>query len=63
MKGMCEDTGWIATSIPSPSLSEKDPLLDYCQIFMDITMATIDMKTNISLDTSASMLWALPLCT
>lgn len=36
------------------SLSEKDSLLDYCQIFIDITMATIDMKTNISLDISAS---------
>lgn len=36
------------------SLSEKDSPLDYCQIFIDITMATIDMKTNISQDTSAS---------
>lgn len=36
------------------SLSEKVSPLDYCQIFIDITMATIDMKTNISQDTSVS---------
>lgn len=52
MKVIYEDRGWIATFFPLAALW-KYLLSDHCLISINITMATIDMKHNISLDTSA----------
>lgn len=53
MRVISEDEGWIATSFP-PTALEKYSLLDHGSIYTNITMATFDMKNNISLDISAS---------
>lgn len=54
MRVICAGRGWIASSFP-PTASQKYSLRGHCQIFINVTMATIDMKNNISLDTSASV--------